>query len=414
MAITGQYNLHSGTAAEFKAAVEGGTIVAADLYFLTDTKEIYVGAEKYCNPVAIVANATALPAEGVAGVLYIAEDDKSIKVWDGAAYKVVVPATVAAIADDTDAAALANVGAIKAFVNSKVAAVGNPISAVDYDEATQKITFTYLDETTKEVALKELVTDVEYDAATGNMTFSKANGEAKVINTPVENFLQTATYDADANTLTLKLVDGTEFPVDLNDLVDTYTVADTDTVDMEMTAEGEISANVKISAAEGNAIVAKTGEEAGLFVAIPKDYIQSIEDTATIDLEVDAAGKLTAVAKISAEADNQIVAKEDGLFVAKTDLSNYYTKAEEDAAHALKADKTEVNAALELKANAADVYTKTEADELLAAKADKATTYTKDEVDAALALKANAADVYTKSEVYTKAEVDALGEWKAI
>ena len=183
---------------------------------------------------------------------------------------------------------------------------------------------------------------------------------------------------------------------------------------MEMTAQGEISANVKISAAEGNAIVAKTGDEAGLFVAIPKDYIQSIEDTATIDLEVDAAGKLTAVAKISAEADNQIVAKEDGLFVAKTDLSNYYTKAEEDAAHALKADKTEVNAALELKANAADVYTKTEADELLATKADKATTYTKDEVDAALELKANKADVYTKSEVYTKAEVDALGEWKAI
>ena len=40
------------------------------------------------------------------------------------------------------------------------------------------------------------------------------------VNLPVENFLQSATYDAIANVLTLRLTDGTTFPVDLNDLVD--------------------------------------------------------------------------------------------------------------------------------------------------------------------------------------------------
>lgn len=133
---------------------------------------------------------------------------------------------------------------------------------------------------------------------------------------------------------------------------------------------------------------------------------------------------------------------------SKADEADVYSKTDADALLALKANaadvytKTEADDLLAAKANAADVYSKTDADALLSAKADTTT------VDAALALKANAADVYTitqsdalldakagiddssttatmmtwsaeklnvdfngkadTSDVYTKAEVDAL------
>jgi len=107
------------------------------------------------------------------------------------------------------------------------------------------------------------------------------------------------------------------------------------------------------------------------------------------------------------------------------DATNYYTKAQIDAALSGKAStattlagygitdaytKTEVDTAIGAKADAAttlagygitDAYTKTEVDTALAAKADTATTYTKTEVDTAVGAKADAATTYTKTEVDT-------------
>lgn len=138
----------------------------------------------------------------------------------------------------------------------------------------------------------------------------------------------------------------------------------------------------------------------------------------------------------------------DALLAGKADVGVSYTKAEDDALLAAKADSSSVESALALKANVVDVYSKTEADNLLAGKADTGVSYTKAEADALLGDKANSADVYTitqtdtlladkagiddssttatmatwsasklapefqskadSSDVYTKAEVDAL------
>ena len=135
------------------------------------------------------------------------------------------------------------------------------------------------------------------------------------------------------------------------------------------------------------------------------------------------------------------------------DKTESYSKTEVDDALALKAnaadvyaktdtyDKTEVDSALTLKANVVDVYSKTETynktetDSLLGAKANSADVYTITQTDALLDAKAgiddssitatmatwsasklapefqgkaDASNVYNKTEVYTKAEVDAL------
>ena len=95
----------------------------------------------------------------------------------------------------------------------------------------------------------------------------------------------------------------------------------------------------------------------------------------------------------------------DALLAGKADVGDSYTKAENDALLAAKADSTSVDSALALKANVVDVYSKTEADNLLAGKAAVGNSYTKAEDDALLLAKANAADVYTITQ--TDALLDA-------
>ena len=367
MAITtgSQLTFHAGTLADYKAKKEAGALVANDLYFITDTKELYIGEEKYFEPTEVVSE---FPANGAQGKLYINSATFEAKIFNGTEWVVISPAVSTSLDADTTASNIVTAQAVRDYVAAQVQAgvgeLGNPVKDVAYDSTAQKITLTYNDATTKDIELKELLTGASYDGTTGDFTFTKANGEAVVVNTPKENFLSAAEFNPETNVLTLTLVDGTTVPVELGDLIDVYTVADTDSVDLEM-AGNEITANVKLSNAAGNALVIKTGDEAGLFVEIPDDsLIKSVEDTATVGLAVDEAGALTANVNISAEADNQIVAKEDGIFVAKTDLSAYSTTEQMNGAiaSAIEASEGTINEALELKADKADTYTKAEVD----------------------------------------------------
>ncbi|KAA6398959.1 MAG: hypothetical protein EZS28_005515 [Streblomastix strix] len=109
--------------------------------------------------------------------------------------------------------------------------------------------------------------------------------------------------------------------------------------------------------------------------------------------------------------------QDDALLLAKADKLTTYTKSEDDALLLLKADKTQLidsytkaqdDALLLLKADKTqliDSYTKTQDDALLLAKADKLTTYTKSEDDALLLLKADKTQLI---DSYTKAQDDAL------
>ena len=66
----------------------------------------------------------------------------------------------------------------------------------------------------------ETVTGLQYDASTGALTYMKEDGTQDVIILPLENFLTAASFDAASDVLTLTLTNGTQFQVNLSDLVD--------------------------------------------------------------------------------------------------------------------------------------------------------------------------------------------------
>ena len=222
MAITtGQeHRFYFGTAAQYAAA----TKVDGYLYFLTDTKQIYVGNDLYTGSVDFVNEFPVNPSQGV---IYCNPTTHETKVWNGTAWNIMVPAVVSSITAQTAGGSLADVTAIRGYVAAEIAKV------------------------------PEAVEDVSYNATDAELTISYTGSTAdKVINLPKENFLSAASFDAATHILTLTLVDETTVTVDLAELVDTYTVADTATVDMDLANDGTITASVKVSANTGNALQA--------------------------------------------------------------------------------------------------------------------------------------------------------------
>lgn len=343
-----QLTFHAGTIAEYKAKKAAGTLVANDLYFITDTKELYIGEEKYFEPTEVVNE---FPETGAQGKLYIQAQTFEAKIYNGTEWVLISPAIVTALDEQTEATKLVTAKAIRDYVASKVSGgIDEVVKSIAYDEAAQKFTVTKGDSSTEDILLKNLVTKAEYDADTAVLKFSIANGDAIEINMPKENFLEAAKYNDKTHDLELTLVDGSVVKCNLAELIDVYTAEATSSVDMKVEGN-KFTANVKISAKENNAIklIEEEGKQ-GLFVEIPDTaLVKSVEDSATVGLEVSDAGALKASAKISAEAGNKLSAKEDGLFVEATDLSEYY-------------DKDTVDTLLDTKADKSDTYTKAEVD----------------------------------------------------
>ncbi len=229
------------------------------LYFLTDTQQIFKGDTSYSHPVIVD---TSFPETGLVGTLYINSTTQEAKIWNGTTW-VVVQMAVSTVLTDSDEV-IPTSKAVKTYVDEAiedVVAGGGAVTNVTYADKT--ITVVKGTESSTPLQLSGLVDGATFDGTTGVLSLTTNGGTPIEINLPVEQFLSAAAYNAETHILTLTMTDSSSFEVDLADLIDTYTGAENSAISVTIT-NGAISATLKISAETDNQIELK---DDGIYVA---------------------------------------------------------------------------------------------------------------------------------------------------
>lgn len=215
------YAFHSCLYDEYNQAVTADKIKDNDFYFISDKNILFIGKELYFSGISTVEND--YPENPVPFKIYVKPDTLEAKFHNGTNYVTISPEISNVLNNDTDIGKLVTAGAIRTYI-------------------------------TNQIGSSSLVNDVSYDSITGNFTFNFADNTTKVVNTPVENFLQNAVYEASTHILTLTMQSGNNLTIDLSTLIDTYTGGSTKAITTEI-SDNTILSTLKVSSSSGNNIV---------------------------------------------------------------------------------------------------------------------------------------------------------------
>lgn len=352
-------NWYYVTKAQYTAAAAHSS---DNLYFLSDTKEIYRGDDLFTQSVIMYTGD--LPTAPAVGQLYINETTLEGKTYTGTAWKTVIKAVADTVtADGTNPVSGKAVAAyVTDALKTAAAEAQAAFKGVTYSKTTNKLTFTSNDGKTHEVEIDNLPVDLAFDKTgtegTGKLQLKDKAGN--VIGTGVdldlERFVKSGEYDADTKKITLyfddKKTDKVE--IDATALVDIYTGKASATASTSVSATNEISVDVKISDKTGNILKSDAN---GL-------YVDAVDQSAKMDKDADAvAGNL---AKFDADG-NAVDAglKAGGAALAET--TDATTLATEKAVEAAVSAETTRATAAEGKLNTAVEAAKKAADDAAAA-----------------------------------------------
>jgi hypothetical protein len=146
-----------------QAQYDAATKDPGTLYFVSDTKRLYLGADLWSETVEIVS---ALPATGTANTLYVVETATNIQLSLG-----------------TGTAAYKPLAAVPA---------GVVVTDVTFNSTTQEFTFTFSDATTKTVdlVLETVFSNINYNTTTQALDLTKVDGT--VVSVPISGLLGAA------------------------------------------------------------------------------------------------------------------------------------------------------------------------------------------------------------------------------
>jgi hypothetical protein len=257
------FKFHYLTMAQY-AALESKD--ASALYFIKDTGKIFKGDQDFTESVRLVA---AFPETGIAqGVLYVNTATGEAKVYNGTAWTTVVRPVDATVTEDSTN--LVTSGAVYAAIDDAVGGIdfSSYVTSVTYSADATKLTIAK-GEQTSDIVLTKVATGMSYDGSTGVITLTDAEGTSiATANIPLDNFVKSGVYNEDEQKIVLTMQNGDVVEIPAADLVDVYVGGETSTVKITVkTVDGAetIVADVKVSAEANNALVAK---EDGLFVDI--------------------------------------------------------------------------------------------------------------------------------------------------
>lgn len=352
-------NWYYVTKAQYTAAAAHSS---DNLYFLSDTKEIYRGDDLFTQSVIMYTGD--LPTTPAVGQLYINETTLEGKTYTGTAWKTVIKAVADTVtADGTNPVSGKAVAAyVTEALKTAAAEAQAAFKEVTYSKTTNKLTFTSNDGKTHDVEIDNLPVDLAFDKTgtegTGKLQLKDKAGN--VIGTGVdldlERFVKSGEYDAATKKITLyfddKKTDKVE--IDATALVDIYTGKASATATTAVSATNEISVDVKISDKTGNILKSDAN---GL-------YVDAVDQSAKMDKDADAVvGNL---AKFDADG-NAVDAglKAGGATLAET--TDATTLATEKAVEAAVSAETTRATTAEGKLNTAVEAAKKAADDAAAA-----------------------------------------------
>lgn len=289
---------HYITSAAFKAADEA---VKTDdkLFFLSDTKQIYRGTQNFTESVILY---TDLPETPATGKLYIDSATLEGKIYNGTAWTTVIE-PVQATLTSTDTKKPVSGKAVADFVNQAikdvtgsdglVASVALKSLAKASDDAsyeTLTLGYTMADGTEKTSTI-ELGYDLKLTANEDGTTtkLNLVTDDGKTIGTGVdldlERFVHSGEYDSKSKKIILYFDDAKTDKVEIpaSALVDIYTGDATSTATVSVSGGNVITANVKVSTAEGNQL---TTDDNGLFVAATNISGKMDKDTDAVENNV--------------------------------------------------------------------------------------------------------------------------------
>lgn len=293
------------------------------LYFLEDTGEIYKGNKSFTESAVIVDS---FPASGAQGKIYILSTTLEGKIWNGTEWKTVIEPLVKTLNDGETQAGPVSADAVKQYVTDKFGQeAGNAVESITFNKTTKDLEYVKNGSTVK-VPVDGFLTGASYQE--GVLSFAVEGLEEPIkINLPKDNFVQSGIYDTEHKKIILTLVDGSTVEIPASDLVDVYTVGETNSIKMAI-SDNNITANVKVSATEGNAI---TTNADGLFVPtvdvtgkIDKVTSNKADEiiTAQADGTVKTSGIKVGAAALASTPDSSTVATEAAVNAIKSALQN--------------------------------------------------------------------------------------------
>lgn len=214
------------------------------LYFCTDTREIFKGEDSFTESVRYLEGTT-FPEEPAQGILYINTNGVG-KVHNGTEWDTLAfPFTeeIAGVKTEADKEVVPTVYAVKSALDDIKSGIEGAITNPTYDSTTRTITLPF---------------------ANGNDPLVIPLGKDVFIDSTAQNG-----YNAETHTIDLYLNDGTEtteatkISIPASSLIDVYTGSNSGSVSVSVSDSNEISAQIKLSEKADNAlqILADSTEE---------------------------------------------------------------------------------------------------------------------------------------------------------
>ena len=251
-------NWHIVTSAEYAAGIK----VDDDLYYLSDTQEVYRGTVSYTQSIAMYE--TTLPSNPALNRLYIEKTTLAGSIWNGSSWVEVVKPIASTV---TNSANPVSGAAVVAYVAAQLANLANSadtVKNVTYDDAEHILTVTKGDDSTTPIVLNGLGCSISFAENKLQLLDASGNKIGAEINMDIERFVHSGEYDDESKCIILyfnaEKTDSVSIPV--GDLVDEYTVEGTTSIDLQMVSK-KITAALKISADPGNAVEVRAD---GLYV----------------------------------------------------------------------------------------------------------------------------------------------------